>query len=88
MKITVKIFATLTQYLSEEFLAQYPQGSRSGSPIELELSEGSTLNDLVNSLDLPKELVKVTFVNGRAEEPDHRLQAGDEVGMFPPIAGG
>ena len=88
LKITVKVFATLTQFLSQEFLAQHPQAIRSGSPVELELPEDSTLDDLVDLLCLPKELVKVTFVNARAEGSDYRLQAGDEVGMFPPIAGG
>jgi len=88
VKITVKVFATLTQYLTQEFLAQYPQGIRSGAPLEVDLSEGSTLDDLVDRLGLPKDLVKVTFVNARAEEPDYRLKSEDVVGIFPPIAGG
>lgn len=88
MKVTVKLFATLTQTVSAPILEQYPQGIRSGSPIEVELPEGSTLADLVTRLELPREIIKITFVNGKTQELDHRLESGDEVGIFPPIAGG
>jgi molybdopterin converting factor small subunit len=39
-------------------------------------------------LPIPRELARVVFVNGIRQEPDWVLREGDEVGIFPPIAGG
>lgn len=88
MKVYVKLYATLTRSVSEAILAQYSQGIAAGSRLEVDLPEDSTLDDLVTHLDLPKEQVKVSFVNGKAQELDYRLEPGDEVGIFPPIGGG
>ena len=69
-------------------LAESAEGMRAGSRLEVELPEGSTLTDLVTYLALPKEQVKVLFVNAKAQELNYRLEPGDEVGIFPPIGGG
>jgi molybdopterin converting factor small subunit len=42
----------------------------------------------VNQLKLPREEVKVFFVNGRARPLDWSLNSNDEIGIFPLIAGG
>jgi molybdopterin converting factor small subunit len=88
MKVYVKLFATLVQSVPEAIRAHNPQEIRAGSPLGIELPEGSLLSDLVDHLELPREEVKVAFVNGRARKLDCRLSAGDEVGIFPPIGGG
>ncbi len=58
------------------------------SPLEVELPESSTLADLVAHLGLTREELKLTFVNGRAQELEYHLVPGDEVGIFPPVGGG
>ncbi|GAB4534195.1 MAG: hypothetical protein Kow0063_17070 [Anaerolineae bacterium] len=88
MKVYVKLYATLARSVSGPVLAQYPQGIRAGSRIQVELPENSTLADLLDYLALPSQDVKVSFVNGVAQDLDYRLKAGDEVGIFPPIGGG
>jgi molybdopterin converting factor small subunit len=88
MKIRVKLFATLVRDIPEPIRARYPQGIRAGDLLEIELPEQSTLADLVNYLSLPKEQVRVTFVNGRTRPFDYGLVSGDEVGVFPPVGGG
>ena len=88
MKVYVKVFATLVRSISEAVLTRYPQGIRAGSPLEVELPESSTVGDLVAYLGLPGEEVKVTFVNGRAQELDYLLFPGDQVGIFPAVGGG
>ena len=88
MKISVKLFAFFTKTVSEAVRNRYPEGIRTGIPFEVELPEGSTLADLVDYLALPREQIKVTFVNGRARRLDHPLKPGDEVGIFPPVGGG
>ena len=79
MKIRVKLFATLCRYFKHV---------APGVPFEMELSEDATVADLVNQLKLPREEVKVFFVNGRARPTDWLLEPGDEVGIFPLVAGG
>lgn len=79
MQITVKLFATLTRY---------GQGERAGTPFTIELSEDTTLHELVNILKIPPEETRVMFVNGIIQEFKTILKDGDEVGIFPPIGGG
>ena len=80
MKVRVRLYAFLAELHSDT--------ARAGSPLDLDLPEDSTVASLVDCLDLPKEQVKLTVVNGRLRDLDHRLQPDDEVGIFPPIAGG
>jgi molybdopterin converting factor small subunit len=79
MKVTVKLFATLTRF---------GQGEKAGTPFIIELSEGATLQDLVGLLKIPAEETRVIFVNGIIQEPDYKLKDKEEVGLFPPIGGG
>lgn len=79
MKVRVKLFATLSQYVKE-----VPPGA----PFEVELPDGATLEDLLQQINIPAAEVKTIFVNGRAQDPSYALQPGDEVGVFPLIAGG
>jgi molybdopterin converting factor small subunit len=88
MKVYAKLFATLVKLVPEQIVEHYPQGIRAGTPLEIELSPTSTLADLLEVLTLPREKVRVIFVNGRAQPLDYQLAPGDEVGMFPPIGGG
>jgi sulfur-carrier protein len=79
MRITVKLFASLSRF--------YP-GEPSGTPFELSLPEATTVQALVERLGIPAEETKVSFVNGLIRDLDWILQQGDEVGLFPPIGGG
>jgi len=79
MKIKIKLYATL-----RPFLGDVP----SGTPVEVELPEGSTLGYLAAFLKLPLDEVKICFVNGRIVELEKVLEESDEVGIFPPIGGG
>jgi molybdopterin synthase sulfur carrier subunit len=88
MQVHAKLFATLVSQVPDPIQKRYPQGIRAGYPLEIDLPEGSTLGDLIDHLALPREKVRVIFVNGRAQQLDYRLVPGDEVGIFPPIGGG
>jgi molybdopterin synthase sulfur carrier subunit len=79
LQIRVKLFATLSRFSKELF---------PGTPFEVYMPEYSTLQHLADFLGLPKEETKVAFVNGLIRDMDYRLQQGDEIGLFPPIAGG
>jgi len=52
------------------------------------LPAGATVRDVVESLKIPGELACLIVVNGRDADPDQVLAPGDELAMFPPLAGG
>ena len=79
MRVRVKLFASLCRYLSD---------AAPGIPFEMEVPGGTTVTDLVDRLKLPREEVKVFFVNGRARPMDWPLEPDDDVGIFPLVAGG
>lgn len=79
MRVRVKLFASLCRYVKD---------AAPGIPVEMEVPEGGTVTDIVDRLRLPREEVKVFFVNGRARDIDWPLKAGDDVGIFPLVAGG
>jgi len=79
MRVRVKLFATLSRYFGDV---------TAGTSFEIEAPDGATLTDLVNQLKLPREEVNILFVNGRSRSMDWVLGPGDEVGIFPLVAGG
>jgi len=79
MRVRAKLFATLSRHFS---------GVMPGTPVEVEVSDGAMLVDLVDQLRLPHEEVKMVFVNGRIQPLDYVLRPDDEVGVFPPVGGG
>jgi molybdopterin converting factor small subunit len=79
MHVRVRIFATLLRHVPD---------LRPGTFLDMDLPQGATILDLIQRLHLPVEEVKVAFVNGRSRPFDWPLQEGDEVGLFPAIAGG
>ncbi|MDB5760705.1 MAG: hypothetical protein JWM30_3994 [Burkholderia sp.] len=83
MKITFKLYATLSDYL--------PAGQRHNA-IELEIEPSTTIADLVERFHLPPRLVHLVLVNGVYVAPEHRpartLAPGDALAIWPPVAGG
>ncbi len=79
MRITVKLFASLTRFKS---------GMRSGTPFEIDLPEGAVVKDLFAHLLIPTEETKVVFINNIIQDHDTPLREGDVVGVFPPVGGG
>ncbi len=77
--IHVKLFATLLRYRPD---------LRHGQPVPLPLEPGETLAGVVARLSLPPDAVRHVFLNGRRAALDAVPQDGDEVAIFPPIAGG
>jgi thiamine biosynthesis protein ThiS len=51
------------------------------------LRDGMTLEDLIESLELPQN-TEAVIVNGVYVKPDYQLQDGDRVSVFPFMSGG
>ena len=83
MKLTFKLFATLTDYLPPE---------RKYNAVEVEVAAETRLGDLIARFNLPEKLVHLVLVNGVYVEPAHRneraLVDGDVIAIWPPVAGG
>lgn len=74
MNVRVKLFATLQDHGPESQV--------------LEVAEGARLEDLIGKLKLPEDIPLIAIVNGRHAKLHDRLRDGDEIALFPPIAGG
>ncbi|HMA06643.1 MAG TPA: MoaD/ThiS family protein [Ramlibacter sp.] len=84
MKITFKLFATLTDYL--------PAQARYSNAIELEVAPNASISQILEPFALPHKLVHLVLVNGTYVQPGERLtrtlKEGDTLAIWPPIAGG
>jgi sulfur carrier protein ThiS len=84
MKITFKLFATLTDYL--------PAQVRHSNQMALEVAPAATISQIIEPFGLPPKLVHLVLVNGVFVPADQRasrsLVEGDVLAIWPPIAGG
>ncbi len=84
MKITFKLYASLTDYL--------PPEARRGNRVELEVASDATIAQLIEPYGMPIKLVHLVLVNGVYVAPEDRATRtfveGDVLAIWPPIAGG
>ena len=84
MKITLKLFASLTDFL--------PPAAKYTNFVELEVPDGATITQVTEPYQLPQKLVHLVLVNGHYIAPEQRaarvLLEGDVLAIWPPIAGG
>jgi sulfur carrier protein len=73
LQVTVKLFADLREGRFEEKTAEVANQSR--------------VTDVVQSLNIPPDQVKICLVNGRDSDADYVVQNGDTVSLFPPVGG-
>jgi molybdopterin converting factor small subunit len=79
VKVEVHLTATLRAYL--------PAGT-AGDNVVLHVPDGATVDQVIHSLRIPRELERLTVVNGCDAVPDQPLSEGDVLSVFPPLAGG
>ena len=83
MKITLKLFA---------MLHEKPPPESNGKEMELEVAEGTTPHQIIELMDIPKDLAHLVMVNGYHLLPEEiagrPLKAGEALAIFPPVAGG
>ena len=79
VKIEINLYATLTPYLPDKAL------ENDGT---LELTDGTTVGQLLQQLNIPIEKAKLIFIDGAHADVDVVLKEGNRVGIFPPVGGG
>lgn len=84
MNITLKLFASLTDYL--------PAESKYTNIVTLNVAEGTTIGNIIEQHSLPPKWVHLVLVNGVYIYPEQRathiLVEDDVLAIWPPIAGG
>lgn len=84
MQITLKLFATLTDYL--------PPEARRSNQVSLDISPDASIVQIIEPFALPDKLVHLVLVNGKFIAPEARdstcLAEGDVLAIWPPVAGG
>ena len=82
MKITFKLYASLTRYLPDR---------AKNHQIELDVSEAMSPLQLLAQYGVPEAQIHLVLINGVFVVPSERdvsLKAGDELAVWPAIAGG
>ena len=79
MKVLVKLFSVLRDYVPD----YNPQKG-----VEAELSDGSTVADLLSHLGIPMSKVPVVACNGHILQPADTIHEDSILHVFQPVAGG
>jgi len=74
MKITIKLFATFR-------IDRFDIADR-------DFPSGTTVGDVVDDLNLPKEQLGILMVNSRHVDLDRVLTEGETLAIFPLVGGG
>jgi molybdopterin converting factor small subunit len=81
MKIYIKIYATLRQYLPRALEVTDPEG--------LDVEEDTTVTQVMERLQFPESLRVLALVNGvHTKEDDTVLKDGDKLLIYPLMSGG
>ncbi len=79
MRINVRLSGSLRRYI--------PDGAE-GSPFELEVADGTTVSQVMSRLGVPAERAHMATVDGEQVDVAQVVREGQEVSLFPPLAGG
>ncbi|MBI4519032.1 MAG: MoaD/ThiS family protein [Deltaproteobacteria bacterium] len=79
MCITVKLHATLKKHLPAQ---------ATGDAVVIEVAEGATVADVIRQLGIPPRHAGMTVSGDELLDPAAVLKDGQEINLFPPLAGG
>ena len=83
MRVTLKLFATLSEHL--------PAGAVRNA-VDCDVGDGATVRDVLDGHAVPLAKCHLILVNGVYVAPAvsgrRRLEPGDTVAVWPPVAGG
>ncbi|UCF56763.1 MAG: MoaD/ThiS family protein [Deltaproteobacteria bacterium] len=79
IRVNVKLFVTLRKYIPD----YDPEKG-----INVDMKEGSTIKDLIETLGLPPNEASVIFINGISKKTTDHIKDGCHIKIFTPLAGG
>ena len=83
MKLTFKLYASLTQYLPD---------NAENHAATIEIDENDAVPEIINRYNVPEEEVHLVLLNGVYLQPEERVSVrfseGDTLAIWPPVAGG
>lgn len=79
MRVSVKLFATLTHF---------GPGVRAGESFDVDVPDNAKIIDVINSLQIPPVEAHVVFINNIIVSHETPITLGDNIGIFPQVAGG
>ena len=83
MKVTLKLYAQLGQYLPTH---------AARNEVVVDVGEGTSVWQLLDAYNVPRGACHLVLVNGHYKAPGTRdtvlLQPGDALAVWPPVAGG
>jgi sulfur carrier protein ThiS len=84
MTITLKLFAALATHL--------PAEARSSHRVALDIEPGTTVQAVIRRQGIPEALCAIVLIDGhwvtRPDRATRRLEEGQVLAIWPPIAGG
>lgn len=84
MKITLKLFASLSAWL--------PAAARSRHRTDLEVPPGASVGEVIRGQGIPPGQCAIVLVDGvwvsAVEWEERRLEEGQVLAIWPPVAGG
>ena len=78
MKVKIKLVGSLRKYINEQI-------NENG---EVYLKPNSTINDLINKLDINTDRKLIFLVNGKQKDSNHILSEGEKLVVLTMVAGG
>ncbi len=78
MRVPVRLHASLRKYLPPD---------AADDTVVVELEVGSTVAQAIAALGIPADHAKIAIVDGKQVEPDTGLQDGQQLSLYPPLAG-
>jgi len=79
IRVNVRLFATLRRF--------FP-GYNPEKGMDIKVEEGSTIENLIQSLQLPEKEARVILINGKSKKTSDVITDGDQINIFTPIGGG
>ena len=83
MQVTLKLYASLGQYLP-------PQAAR--NEVKLDVADGTSIWGLLDAHNVPRAACHLVLVNGHFKAPStcgtEILKPGDALAVWPPVGGG
>lgn len=83
MNITLKLYASLAEYLPS---------AAEHNMLEIDITPGMSVHDVIDAYRVPRKSVHLVLVNGLYILPEDRdrstFKGGDVLAIWPPVAGG